>query len=96
MEKKILISDKVNIGTLDEFLDLVVKVRDEFDMQTVAIKEINLDDRNMYAKFSTRFGIMAIDYDYYYEKIYLNVICNNEDIERAEQLKNRIKEIVTA
>lgn len=96
MEKKILISDKVNIGTLDEFLDLVAKVRDEFDMQTVAIKEINSDDRNMYAKFSTRFGIMAIDYDYYYEKIYLNVICNNEDIERAEQLKNRIKEIVTA
>lgn len=96
MEKRILISDKVNIGTLDEFLDLVAKVRDEFDMQTVAIKEINSDDRNMYAKFSTRFGIMAIDYDYYYEKIYLNVICNNEDIERAEQLKNRIKEIVTA
>lgn len=96
MEKKILISDKVNIGTLDEFLDLVVKVRDEFDMQTVAIKEINSDDRNMYAKFSTRFGIMAIDYDYGYEKIYLDVICNNGDIERAEQLKNRIKEIVTA
>jgi len=96
MEKKILISDKVNIGTLDEFLDLVVKVRDEFDMQTIAIKEINSDDRNMYVKFSTRFGVIAIDYDYYYEKIYLNVICNNEDIERAEQLKNRIKEIVTA
>lgn len=95
MEKKILISDKVNIGTLDEFLNLIVKVRSEFEMQTVAIKEINSDDRNMYAKFNTRFGVMAIDYDYYYEKIYLYVICNNEDIERVEQLKNRIKEIVT-
>lgn len=96
MKEKILISDKVNIGTLDDFLDLVVTVRNEFDMQTIAIKEINSDDRNMYAKFTTRFGIMTIDYDYYYETIYLDVICNNEDVERVEQLKNRIKEIVTA
>lgn len=95
MEKKILISDKVNIGTLDEFLDLVIKVRDEFDMQTIAIKEINSDDRNMYVKFSTRFGVVAIDYSYDYEKIYLNVICNDEDKETIEKLKLRIKELVT-
>lgn len=95
MKDKILISDKVNIGTLDEFLDLVAIVRNEFNMQTVAIKEINNDDRNMYAQFVSRFGVMAIDYDYYYEKIYLDVVCNDEYIEIAEQLKNRIKEIVT-
>ena len=95
MKEKLLISDKVNISTLDDFLDLVVTVRNEFNMQTVAVKEINSDDRNMYAQFTTGFGIMTIDYNYYYEKIYLDVVCNNEDVERVEQLKNRIKEIVT-
>lgn len=96
MKEKILISDKVNISTLDDFLDLVVTLRKEFNMQTIAMKEINSDDRNMYAKFTARFGVMTIDYDYYYDKIYLDVICNNEDIEKVEKLKNRIKEIVTA
>lgn len=93
--KKILISDKVNIGTLDEFLDLVIEVRKEFRMQTTAIKEINSEDRNMYVEFIAEFGRIDIEYSYDYEKIYLNVIHNVEDEEKINQLKNRIKEIVT-
>ncbi|SCI53402.1 Uncharacterised protein [uncultured Clostridium sp.] len=95
MKKKILISDSVNIGTLGDFLDFIQILRKEFEIEPVEIKEIHSDDRDMYIKFSAPKGVIAIDYSYEDEKIYLDCIVGDLEYSFIDEISIRIKELVT-
>lgn len=94
-ENKILISDSVNIGNLGQFLDFIQVLRKEFEIEPVEIKEIHSDSRDMYMKFSAPKGIIAIDYRYEDEKIYLNCIVGDFEYSFIDKISIRIKELVS-
>ena len=70
--EKILLSEKPNFGALDEFITLLDKLQNEFDLQTVAINSIDNDNRNMFAELrGGKIGTIKLEFDYYYSKFYL-------------------------
>lgn len=83
--EKILLSDKPNLGALDEFITLLYKLQNEFHLQTVAINSSNNDNKNMFAELrGGKTGTIKLEFDYYYSKFYLIAYKQSDELEKVK------------
>ncbi|GAA0866626.1 hypothetical protein [Paraclostridium tenue] len=94
MSKKILVAKDTKLGNLNDYIKLISTLTEEFNLNAVAIKEINSDSRDMFVEFYEAFGAMELDYNYDYNELYINVDCNEKDMEMVNKIISRTKELV--
>lgn len=92
--RKVLLTDKPNIGNLSEFIDLLAIIQKEFKYDTKSINAIDTNNRNMNAQLEGKLGLLVLDYDYNYQKFYISIDSYKEDVKETKKVKSLIKELV--
>ncbi|HAT4331381.1 TPA: hypothetical protein I9073_003124 [Clostridium perfringens] len=90
--ERILLSDTPNLGALSEFITLLDKLQNDFELQTVSINFTDTENRNMFAELRGDIGTIKLDFNYYDSKFY--IISYNKPTEKLEKIKSVIKDFI--
>lgn len=94
MSKRVLVAKDTKLGNLNDYIELISTLQDEFNLHTFAIKEVNGDNRDMFVEFNSKFGVLELDFSYDCNELYMNIICNEKDMEMVNKIISRTKELV--
>lgn len=97
MSKRILVAKDTKLGNLNDYIELISTLKEEFGLDLREISEIHSDKRDVFVKFNLRHSVIELDYSYEYNELYFNIIVKGDekDEENVIKLILRTKELVT-